>query len=112
MSSPLTPVEQQYYAYNEHNLEKFVACFSDTFKGYRMPATEPSTVGKEQLRDFYANHRFNNPALRAELISRSVLGNKVFDHEKIHGLNEQPIESVAIFEIENGLIETAWFYFA
>lgn len=112
MASPLLPVEQQFYAYNQRDLEKFVGCFSQTFKGFRMPATEPSTVGKQQLREFYANHRFNNPKLRAELISRSVLGNKVFDHERIHGINEQPIESVAVFEIENGLIETAWFYFA
>ena len=62
------------------------------------------------LRAFYAQHRFNNPLLKAELLSRTVMGNKVFDHELIHGLPE-PIESVAVFEVKEGLIQTAWFYF-
>lgn len=39
------------------------------------------------------------------------MGNKVFDHELIHGLSPEPIESVAVFEVKEGLIQTAWFYF-
>ncbi len=112
MSDALRAVESQFAAYNKHDLEAFVANFSDDFVAYRMPSTEPSLVGKEQLSEFYANHRFNQPALRAELISRTLLGNKVFDFEKIYGLSEQPIESVAVFEVNNGLISTAWFYFS
>lgn len=112
MSDVLSAVEQQFHAYNQHDLGKFVACFSESFTAYRMPATEPSLQGKQALSEFYAQNRFNNPALRAELLSRTVLGNKVFDRELIHGLSEQPIESVAVFEVNNGLIQTAWFYFA
>jgi hypothetical protein len=112
MSDALAVVEQQFVAYNQHDLEKFAANFSESFTAWRMPATEPSMQGKQQLIEFYAAHRFNNPALRAELISRTVLGNKVFDLEKIHGLSEQPIDSVAVFEVNNGLIDRAWFYFA
>ncbi|WP_421240411.1 nuclear transport factor 2 family protein [Aeromonas enteropelogenes] len=105
------PVQAQLEAYNAHDIEAFLACFSEQFKAYRMPAESPSTVGKEALRTFYAEHRFNNPLLKAELLSRTVLGNKVFDHERIHGLSPDPIESVAVFEVENGLIQTAWFFF-
>lgn len=76
-----------------------------------MPAESPSTTGKASLREFYLNNRFNNPELRAELISRTVLGNKVFDHELIYGLSSTPLESVAVFEVKNELITTAWFYF-
>ena len=105
------PVEAQFNAYNAHDLEAFLACFSDAFKGYRMPTESPSTVGKEALSAFYAEHRFNNPALRAELLARTVIGNKVFDHELIYGLSPEPTESMAVFEVEAGLIKTAWFYF-
>ncbi|MGU5536780.1 nuclear transport factor 2 family protein [Aeromonas caviae] len=105
------PVEAQFAAYNAHDLDAFVACFAPDFKGYRMPTETPNTVGKGALRTFYAQHRFNNPLLKAELLSRTVLGNKVFDHEKIHGLSPEPIESVAVFEVKEGLIQTAWFYF-
>lgn len=109
--SATQPVEAQFAAYNAHDLDAFVACFAPDFKGYRMPTETPSTVGKGALRAFYAEHRFNNPLLKAELLSRTVLGNKVFDHELIHGLSPEPIESVAVFEVKEGLIQTAWFYF-
>ncbi|MEE9693473.1 nuclear transport factor 2 family protein [Aeromonas hydrophila] len=105
------PVEAQFQAYNAHDLEAFLACFCEAFKGYRMPTESPSTVGKGALRAFYAEHRFNNPQLRAELLSRTVIGNKVFDHELIYGLSPEPLESMAVFEVGVGLIKTAWFYF-
>ncbi|MCS3429495.1 nuclear transport factor 2 family protein [Klebsiella sp. BIGb0407] len=106
-----SPVEAQFIAYNAHDIDAFIACFADDFKGYRMPAESPSMVGKVALKEFYINNRFNNPALKAELLSRIVLGNKVFDHEYIYGLTPEPLASVAVFEIENKLIKTAWFYF-
>ncbi|QXB55292.1 nuclear transport factor 2 family protein [Aeromonas sp. FDAARGOS 1415] len=109
--SVIQPVEVQFAAYNAHDLDAFVACFATDFRGYRMPTETPSLVGKEALRAFYAEHRFNKPLLKAELLSRTVMGNKVFDHEKIHGLSPEPIESVAVFEVEDALIKTAWFYF-
>lgn len=103
--------QAQFDAHNAHDIEGFISCFSEEFKGYRMPAESPSTTGKASLREFYLNNRFNNPELRAELISRTVLGNKVFDHELIYGLSSTPLESVAVFEVKNELITTAWFYF-
>jgi hypothetical protein len=105
-----SPVQAQFEAYNAHDIEAFMSCFSDEFKSYRMPTETPSTIGKESLREFYVNHRFNNPELKAELISRIVLGNKVFDHELIHGLSPEPLETVAVFEVKDNLISTAWFY--
>ena len=110
MSAEL-PVAAQFAAYNAHDIDAFMACFAEAFRGYRMPTESPSTVGKAALRAFYREHRFNNPRLKAELLSRTVMGNKVFDHEKIYGLSPEPIESVAVFEVEDGLIQTAWFYF-
>ena len=110
--SIVAPVERQFAAYNAHDIDIFAACFSEDFTAWRMPATSPSTQGREALRAFYSQHRFNNPALRAELLSRTVMGNKVFDHEKIYGIGEQVIENMAVYEIQDGLIKTAWFYFA
>ena len=104
-------VKAQFEAYNAHDIDGFISCFSDEFKGYRMPTETPSTIGKASLREFYVNNRFNNPQLRAKLISRTVLGNKVFDHELIYGLSPNPLESVAVFEVKNERITTSWFYF-
>lgn len=110
--SVVSPVEQQFAAYNTHDIEAFVACFSEDFTAYRLPSTAPSLQGQEALREFYAGHRFNNPALRAELLSRTVMGNKVFDHEKIYGIGESVIENMAVYEVQDGRITTAWFFFA
>lgn len=107
----ITPVIKQFEAYNAHYIDAFIACFSEQFKAYRMPTETPSMEGKVALQQFYTQHRFNNPNLKAELISRTVLGNKVFDHEKIYGLSPEPIESIAVFEVVDDLIKTAWFYF-
>ncbi|NKI75736.1 steroid delta-isomerase [Dickeya sp. CFBP 2040] len=110
--SVVEPIEKQFAAYNAHDLTAFSACFHEDFRAYRMPSASPSMVGKTALEAFYREHRFNNPALRAELVSRTVLGNQVFDHEKIYGLSPDPIESIAVFEVKGGVITTAWFYFA
>lgn len=112
MSDVIAPVARQFEAYNRRDLQAFLACFAEDFRAYRMPAEAPSLQGKPALAAFYAEHRFNRPALKAELISRTVLGQQVFDHERIHGLGEQALESIAVFAVQDGLIRTAWFYSA
>jgi hypothetical protein len=110
MTSALEVVQRQFDAYNARDLERFLANFSDDVKSYRMPALEPALVGKKQFGEFYSLHRFNKLSLHAELLSRIVLGNKVFDHERIWGVNEQPIEMVAVFEVREKLIQTVWVF--
>jgi hypothetical protein len=78
MTSILELIQRQFDAYNARDLGRFLANFSDDVKSYRMPALEPTLVGKKQFGEFYLAQRFNNPSLRAELLSRIVLGNKVF----------------------------------
>ena len=113
MTDPVAPVAAQFEAYNRHDLPAFLACFADDFRSYRMPAEAPTLVGKPALVEFYAEHRFNKPALRAELLGRTVVGRRVFDHERIHGLGDAPVESMAVFDVAgDGLIHAAWFYFA
>ena len=40
--APLEVVQRQFDAYNERHLERFLANFSESFKGYRMPSLEPT----------------------------------------------------------------------
>jgi hypothetical protein len=105
---PEQVVQRQFEAYNARHLERFLATFSDAITLYRPPALEPALCGKAAFGDFYANERFNRPHLRAELLNRIVLGNKVFDHERIWGVNEQPVEMVVAYAVHAGLIQTVW----
>jgi hypothetical protein len=110
--TPTETVQLQLEAYNRRDLESFLSMFSKTIQVFRMPALEPSISGKVQLAEFYASQRFNRPDLRADLVNRIAFGNKVIDHERIHGVLEQPFEISVVYEVTDGLIQTMWAYSA
>ena len=68
----------------------------------------PLIVGKAAFGEFYASQRFIHEGLHAELVSRMVAGNKVIDHELIHGLGPEPVETAVMFVVEQGLITTVF----
>ena len=55
---------------------------------YRLPDATPVLVGKAAFAEHYRRNRFNLPALHAEVVSRMVIGNKVIDHERVHGVEQ------------------------
>ena len=103
-------VQRQLEAYNARDLEAFAATYTEDVRLFRMPATEPTTSGKAQLREVY-RQRFASPTLHAKILARVVLGNKVIDHERIVGIREEPIEALAIYQVEGDLISTVWFFY-
>ena len=100
----LALVEEQLAAYNARDLARFLACYSDDIAVWRVPAAEPALAGKAAFGAFYANERFNRPGLRAEIVNRIVLGQRVIDHERIHGIGDAPMEVAVAYEIAGGLI--------
>ena len=108
--SPVDLVQRQVEAYNARDLNRFVSAYSETITAFRMPTAEPSISGKVQLAAFYSTQRFNLPGLRAEIVNRIVLGDKVIDHERIWGVRDVPVEVAAIYQVVGGLIERVWFF--
>lgn len=106
--TPLAIVQGQLDAYNARDLDSFLAFFSERVQVFRPHTAGPSLSGKAEFARFYASERFNRPGLRAELLSRMVLGERVIDHERIWGVTEQPIEMAVVYELREGLIETLW----
>ena len=104
-------VQAQLDAYNTRDLARFVACYAEDARVYRPPVAEPSLAGRAALAAHYGAHRFNLPALHADLVSRMLLGNQVVDHERVHGVTEQPFEAVVVYEVNAaGLIAAVWFF--
>jgi len=97
-------VERQLAAYNARDMDAFAPCFSEDVEVWRPPAAEPALRGMAAFRAFYAAERFSKPGLRAEILGRIVMGTKVFDHERIHGVREAPFETTVVYEIEGGII--------
>lgn len=112
MTTPVEIVERQLAAYNDRDLARFVACYSDDVTVTRLPAAEPALRGKAAFAEFYATQRFNRPGLRAEIVGRLALGNKVVDHERVHGLAAEPLEIVVVYEVADGLIRRVWMHAA
>ncbi|WKE67148.1 nuclear transport factor 2 family protein [Gallaecimonas kandeliae] len=110
MTNPEAPVQRQLDAYNDHDLERFLAQYHEDVQVFRPPAAEPVQVGKAAMGAHYANHRFNLPDLHARLVNRMVSGNIVVDHEEVSGLGEAPVSAIAVYKVVDGKIRTAWFY--
>ena len=104
--TPTELVQAQLEAYNARDLPRFLSVFSDDVVVYRPPQPEPVLVGRAAFAEFYATQRFNHRGLRAELLNRIAMGDKVFDHERIHGVRDEAFEMVVMFEVREGLIRT------
>jgi hypothetical protein len=110
MKVPVDVVEEQLQAYNARDLARFAATYSDSIRIFRMPATEPAITGKAALNETYRK-RFSSPGMHADIVGRMVIGNKVIDHERVVGIKDTPVEAVAVYEVEAGLIQTVWFFY-
>ena len=109
---PDLPVQRQLDAYNARDLEAFLAQYSPQIRLYRPPAADPVMAGLEALGAFHATQRFHLPQLKAELLNRMVLGNKVIDHERVSGIRAAPFEVAVVYEVKDELIEATWTYVA
>ncbi len=43
-------------------------------------------------------------------MNRTVLGNKVIDHELIWGVRSEAFEVAAVYEVQGGLIQNVWHF--
>ena len=108
--NPEKIVEEQVEAYNERNINKFLACHDLNVELYNFSESIPFAVGRAKLKEIYEEIFANSPNLNTEILSRIIIGNKVIDHEKITGRKGiETLEMMAIYEIENGLIAKAHF---
>ena len=108
--TPDEPVQKQLEAYNAHDLEGFVAQYSDDIEVFRPPSPKSVLSGKIEFTSHYQRNRFNIPNLRASLVSRTVSGNIVIDLESIVGLGTEVLTGFAVYEVERGLIRRVWFF--
>jgi len=106
---PVDLVQLQLDAYNARDLDAFVATYADDVRVYRLPGAAPVLDGKAALAEHYRTKRFNLPGLHADLVARIELGNKVIDHERVHGVRDEAFEALAIYEVIDGVIRTVWF---
>jgi hypothetical protein len=103
-------VQRQLDAYNARDLEAWLATYSDDAEQYLLHAGILAS-GREAIRKRMAE-RFTDPALHAELASRTVMDNIVVDHEFVtRTFPDGPgtIEMICVYEVHAGQIIKATF---
>lgn len=101
----LSPVEAQLVAYNAHDVEAFMACYTpdcviEDGTGTRLMA------GHAEMRPRYQALFASSPNLRCDIASRICIGNYVIDEERISGRVPDLRHAVVIYRIDqaSGLI--------
>ena len=106
---PAAFAQRQLDAYNARDLERFLAEYTDDVAIFRLSESQPFLVGKAAVSEHYRTNRFNLPALHAELVNRIVFGNKVIDQERVTGVQAEPMQVAAIYEVTPAGIYKVWF---
>ena len=102
-ANPADVVNEQLRAYNARDIDAFAATYSEDICTYDMPHAKVMVRGKKDLVERYGNGTFKREGLRAEILSRTVIGNKVIDHEKTWGIQAEPVECAVVYEVHEGL---------
>jgi len=90
-------VQGQLDAYNAQDIEAFVTYFTDDITVADLNAV-PNLTGLNAYRERHAGLFAQHPQNRAELVSRTVIGSTVIDHERVYRSPETtPFEVAAIY---------------
>jgi hypothetical protein len=97
------PVEEHIQAYNERDLERFVACFSADCV---MEDARGAVVarGHEELRAGFGRLFAENPELHCEVVQRVHVGEFVVDEERITGRDGGEQHAVVVSHVSGGVI--------
>lgn len=108
--SPESVVQRQLDAYNARDVGTLLEIYADDAEHFEFPSTLLAR-GSDQIRARFLA-RFQEPNLHARLNHRTVIGDRVIDHETItRTFPEGPgrLELLAIYEVHAGRIARAWF---
>ncbi|GHO52774.1 nuclear transport factor 2 family protein [Ktedonobacter robiniae] len=103
-------VDRQLQAYNAHDLEAFLACYSPTVTVALHPGGQILDEGLGALRLSYAKLFTECPHLHAHITRRITSENLIIDEEEVEGLVDGPsVRSIVMYEVTDGLITRTWF---
>jgi hypothetical protein len=105
--SPIELADQQLLGYNAHNLEAFLAPYSEDVEIYDLSTNQLQVKGKAAMRKQYS-FLSNIGSLHCNVINRIADGRFVIDHEEIITANGK-FYGIAIYEVKDGRIVRVWF---
>ncbi len=104
MTDLLALTQRQLDAYNAQDLDAHCACFADDVVVANV-GEEPNLQGIAAYRERYQGLFAQFPQNRAEALTRTVIGDKVIDHERVQrSPDAAPFEVLAIYSFRDGKI--------
>ncbi len=107
--SPELVVQKQVEAFNDRDLDRFAACYSENVLVRNFP-NDSLYTGNAILKENYKKFYEQTPQIKVEVVKRISIGNKVIDEEKVT-LSDKERRQVAIYEVNNGPISSMTFLF-
>lgn len=101
--TPEQVVQKSMESYNNRNIEDFMSVMDANVTFHNFSDGAVTMVGAKACAEFYGTLFNASPQLHSTVLTRTVFGNKIIDHEYIVGRNgsEEAIELVLIYEVEN-----------
>lgn len=107
--SPEILVQLQVDAYNAHDLDSMVACFSPAVEIWNMDGKPQGEKGTVALRQGYADLFAKFPKLKMKVLQRIAQGAFVIDQVQAEGLGPSPVTVTAIYETAKAKIVRVWY---
>ena len=107
--SPEILVQLQVDAYNAHDLDSMVACFSPAVEFWTMDGKPQGEKGVAALRQGYSDLFTKFPKLKVKVLKRICQGAFVIDQEQAEGMGPNPITVTAIYQTAQAKIVRVWY---
>ena len=107
--SPKEIVQKQVDTFNKRDLDGFLSCYSNRVLARRFP-NDTMYVGKEKMMESYERFFANTKSTKVKVVKRISIGNKIIDEEDTF-VDGREGHQVALYTIENGLIQSMSFIF-
>lgn len=101
--TPEQIVQKQLEAYNNRDIDGFMSLIDNQITFHDFSDGSVTMKGLNACKEFYEVLFNTSPNLHSSILTRTVFGNKVIDHESIKGRkgNDDLIELVLIYEVNN-----------
>lgn len=102
-------VDEQLLAFNRHDVDGFLACYSDDAVLSSLTGG-PIATGMAEWRAYYVAMFDREPTIRAELLHRTIVNGIVADLEMIHADCVEPRQSLVLYKVaDDARIGAVWF---
>lgn len=108
-NDPEAVVQRQLDAYNARDVEALLATYAHDAQMFEHPSKLLAS-GSAAFRERFVA-RFQEPNLHATLLSRTVMGHVVVDHEEVSRTFPEgagKLRLLMIYEVQNGRIAKVW----